>query len=225
MATQVNFASKTGEQIGAALAEPQGSTQAGGVVVVQEWWGVNDYIRSICDRFAEAGFVALAPDLFHGKQPKTVEDAGKLMTALDKKSAIAEIADAVAFLKSRARCSGKVAVVGFCMGGALTFASARHVDGISAAVPFYGIPDLPMDEYSKVRVPILAHFAKKDDWAKASVAEEIQKRVRAGGGRMDLFVYDAGHAFMRDTDPHVHDPASAQLAWDRTVAFLKTHIV
>jgi carboxymethylenebutenolidase len=225
MAIQVTFAAKTGKQIGGALAEPPGSTRAGGVVVVQEWWGLSDYIRSTCDRFAEAGFVGLAPDLFDGKKPKTVEEAGQLMTALDKKNAVEQIASAVAFLKSQPRCNGKVAVVGFCMGGALTLASARYADGISAAVPFYGVPELPMDEYAKVRVPILAHFAKKDEWAKASVAEEIQKRVQAGGGRMELFVYDAGHAFMRDTDPHVHDAAAARLAWDRTIQFLKTHLV
>jgi carboxymethylenebutenolidase len=106
MAIQVTFAAKTGKQIGGALAEPPGSTRAGGVVVVQEWWGLSDYIRSTCDRFAEAGFVGLAPDLFDGKKPKTVEEAGQLMTALDKKNAVEQIASAVAFLKSQPRCNG-----------------------------------------------------------------------------------------------------------------------
>jgi carboxymethylenebutenolidase len=81
-----------------------------------------------------------------------------------------------------------------------------------------------MSSYSKITAPVQAHFAKNDDWAKASIAEEIQGQVRAGGGQMDLFVYDAGHAFMRSTDPEVHHPESARLAWERAIAFLTKHL-
>src|SRR5262249_22271177 len=138
--------------------------------------------------------------------------------------AVAEIGDAMAFLKGHARSTGRVAVTGFCMGGALAFAAARSIDGLAAAVPFYGLPDLPSDEFANVRVPLQAHFARKDDWAKASAAEEIQRKVRAGGGQMDLYVYEAGHAFMRATDPQVYDAASAKVAWERTIEFLKKHL-
>jgi carboxymethylenebutenolidase len=224
MATHVNYVSKAGDKREGSLSEPAGAGRAGGLVVVQEWWGISEHIKSVCDRFAQAGLLALAPDLFHGKRPKTQDEAAQTMAALDKKQAVAEIGEAVLMLMSHARCNGKVAVTGFCMGGGLTLGAARYVDGIAAAVPFYGLPDLPMGEYANIRVPIQAHFAKKDDWAKASIAEEIQRKVRSGGGHMDLFVYDAGHAFMRSTDPQVYDAESARLAWDRATEFLKKHL-
>jgi carboxymethylenebutenolidase len=226
MTTQVKFASQAGGQLEGALAEPAGSDRAGGLVVVQEYWGLNDHMKSLCDRFAQAGFVALAPDLFHGKLPATKEQAGQIMGALDKKKAVSEIGDAATFLRGHARYSGKVGVIGFCLGGALALMAARGVDGLAAVVPFYGLPsDMPPDAFeSMTRVPIQAHFAKRDDWAKASVAEEIQKKVRSGGGEMDLYVYDAGHAFMRSSDPQVYDAPSAKLAWARAVEFLKKHL-
>jgi carboxymethylenebutenolidase len=224
MGAEVTFASEAGSKLAGYVSEPGGTGKAGGVVVIQEWWGVNDHIKSVCDRFAQAGFVGIAPDLYHGKRPATKEEAATMMRELDTKRAVAEIGETAAYLESVPRCNGKVAVVGFCLGGALALAASRHVDGLAAVVAFYGIPALPLDEYTKVTVPIQAHFAKKDDWAKASVAEEIQQRVRSGGGRMDLFVYDAGHAFMRATDPQVHDAASARLAWERTVEFFGKHL-
>lgn len=224
MATQVKFSSKAGGQLDGAIAEPAGSAKAGGVVVVQEWWGLNDHIRSLCDRFAQAGLLALAPDLYHGKLTTKQDEAAQLMAALDKKKAVSEIGDAAAFLETHARCNGKVAVAGFCLGGALTLAAACHVEGLAAAVAFYGIPELAMDEYAKIKTPIAAHFAKKDDWAKPSIAREIQKKVRAGGGHMDLYVYDAGHAFMRSTDANVYHPESAKIAWQRAIEFLKKHL-
>jgi carboxymethylenebutenolidase len=224
MTTQVKFASKAGGRLEGALAEPAGTGKAGSLIVVHEWWGLSDHIKAQCDRFAQAGFFALAPDLFHGTRPATQEQAAQAMMKLDKKTAAAEIGDAVAFLRGHARGNGRVAIAGFCMGGALTLAAARYVDGLAAAVPFYGLPDVPADEFAKVRVPIQAHFARKDDWAKASVAEEIQRSVRSGGGQMDLYVYESGHAFMRSTDPQVYDAANAKVAWDRSIEFLKKHL-
>lgn len=225
MTTRATFGAKTVGQVEGALAEPAGSGKAGGVVVVQEWFGVNDHIKSLCDRFAHAGFLAVAPDLFHGKLPTNEKEAGQTLSTLDKKKALSEVGAAVAFLREHARCNGKVAVVGFCMGGGLAFAAARYVDGLAAAVPFYGLPDVPIDEFATMNhVPIQAHFAKTDDWAKASVAEEIQKKVRAGGTHMELYVYDAGHAFMRDNDPRKYDATSAKVAWERTKEFLEKHL-
>jgi carboxymethylenebutenolidase len=220
----VSFASKAGGQIEGALAEPSGSGKAGGVVVIQEWFGLSGDITTMCERFAQAGFLAIAPDLYHGKRPQTDDEAAAAMGALDMKKAVAEIGDAVAFLGAHSRSNGKVAVVGFCLGGALAFAAARNFERLAAAVPFYGTPHVAPDEFAKVRVPIQAHFAKNDDWAKASVAEEIQKSVRGGGGTMDLHVYDGGHAFMRASNPAKYHEPSAKLAWPRVVDFLKQHI-
>jgi carboxymethylenebutenolidase len=220
MATHLEYASTTGERLAGAHATPSGTAKVGGVVVVQEWWGLNEHIASLCDRFAQAGFVAFAPDLYHGKIAKTKEEAADMMAALDMKKAVAEIGEAVAKVKGDARCNGRVGMVGFCLGGALTLATASSLEGLAAVVPFYGVPQLAMSAYAKIKAPIQAHFAKNDDWAKPSIAEEIQRQVRAGGGQMELFLYDAGHAFMRSTDPQVHHPESARLAWTRAIAFL-----
>ena len=224
MSTQVKFASKAGGNVEGALAEPAGTGKVGGLVVIQEWHGLNPQMKAKCDRFAGAGYLSLAPDLYHGKVATNDEEAGKLMGALDWGKAVAEIGDAVAHLRAHARYNGKVGVLGFCMGGALTLAASRYVEGLACAVAFYGVPSTPLDEFAKVKVPIQAHFAKKDDWAKPEKAEQIQERVRSGGGHMDLFVYDAGHAFMRDGDPSHYDADAAKLAWDRTLEFLKKHL-
>jgi len=223
MSHSVNIPSKSGPLAG-ALGEPPGNSKLGAIVVLQEWHGLNDQMRGKVDRFAQEGYLALCPDLYHGKVASNDEEAGKLMGGLDWQRAVADIGDAVAHLRGHARSNGKVAVVGFCMGGALTFAASRHVEGLACAVPFYGVPQLPLDEYAKIKTPISAHFAKNDEWAKASIAEDIQRKVRAGGGHMDLYVYDAGHAFMRETDPSRYNEAAAKLAWERTLAFLKAHL-
>jgi carboxymethylenebutenolidase len=224
MSTQIQFASKAGTELEGALAEPSGTGKVGGLVVIQEWHGLNTQMKGKCDRVSQAGYLALAPDLYHGKLATNDDEAGKLMGQLDWGKAVAEIGDAVAHLRANPRSNGKVGVLGFCMGGALTLAASRYVEGLACAVPFYGLPSTPLDEFAKVKVPIQAHFAKKDDWAKASVAEQIQAKVRSGGGHMDLFVYDAGHAFMRDGDPSHYDADAAKLAWDRTLEFLKKHL-
>jgi carboxymethylenebutenolidase len=224
MSTQVKFASKAGGQLEGALAEPAGAGKVGGLVVLQEWHGLNAQMKAKCDRFAGAGYLALSPDLYHGKVATNDEEAGKLMGALDWGQAVAEIGDAVAHLRAHARSNGKVGVVGFCMGGALTLAASRYVEGLACAVPFYGVPSTPLDDFAKVKTPIQAHFAKKDDWAKPAVAEQIRDKVNSGGGHMDLFVYDAGHAFMREGDPNHYDADAAKLAWDRTLEFLKKHL-
>ena len=223
MSTTVQIAGKAGAFDG-AIAEPTGTARVGALVVLQEWHGLNAQMKGKVDRFAEAGYLALCPDLYHGKVASNDEEAGKLMTGLDWPGAIADIGAAVAHLRSHPRSNGKVGVTGFCMGGALTLAATLHHEGLACAVAFYGLPHAPPTAFAKARAPIQAHFAKVDDWAKASVAEEIQKVVRSSGGSMDLFVYDAGHAFMRETDPSKYDAASSKLAWERTLAFLKAHL-
>jgi carboxymethylenebutenolidase len=223
MSSRVTVPSSAGGSFEAALSEPAGSTNAGGVVVVQEWHGVNEYVRSTCDRLAHAGFLALAPDLYRGAIATSDQQAAQMMHALDEGAALTQIGDAVRYLAAHPRNNGRVAVLGFCMGGALAFTAARRVEGLTAAVVFYGIPS-KRDELARIPVPVLAHFAKKDDWAKASVAREIQEAIRRAGGQMELHLYDAGHAFMRTTDPRVYEPASAKQAWDRTMDFLRPRL-
>lgn len=222
--TRVEFETRTGKKTSGELAVPAGTGKAPAVVLIQEWWGVNDHIRSLLDRLAAGGFLALAPDLYHGKVTKDPDEAGRLMMALDHARALEDIEAAATHLQSHERAGGRVGVIGFCMGGMLSFRAAEAISDFSCAVPFYGAP--PPDQYnvSKVRAPILAHFAKHDAWAKPEIAEQIQKNLTARGGTMTLHVYDADHAFMNDTRPEVYSPENAQLAWDRSLKFLHTQL-
>ncbi len=224
MTKRIQFNSKTGTCEG-ELAEPSGSGKVGSVVIIQEWHGINAEMRAKVERFASEGYLALAPDLYHGKVATNDDEAGKLMNALDFGRAVGEIGAAAQWLKEQPRSNGKVAVLGFCLGGALSFATAANVPGLAAVVPFYGVPDLSKLDLSKVTAPIQAHFAEKDDWASPDKARQIQKDLQAKGKTMDLYVYEgAGHAFMRATDPAKYHEAAATKAWERTLAFLKQHL-
>jgi carboxymethylenebutenolidase len=217
MTERVKIPSSAGELSG-VLVVPAGGAKAPGVVVVQEWWGLGEQIQAVARRWAEAGFLAIVPDLYHGKLAKDADEAGRLMKALDFGKAVQEIAASVAFLRDHPRSTGKIAVTGYCMGGALAFAAAVNVRGLAAVVPYYGLPgDL---DWSKVDAPIQAHFATEDDWATVAGAEKIKAAVTAP---MELHVYEAKHAFANETRPEVHDPAASKLAWDRTLAFVREH--
>jgi len=212
---RVTFPSSAGEASG-VLVTPDGTGKPPGVVVIQEWWGLNDQIKSVAEHYAAAGFAALVPDLYHGQLAKTADEAGAMMKALDFGKAVQEIAGAAAFLRERG--SAKVAVTGYCMGGALSFAAAVNVRGLAAVVPFYGLPgDL---DWSKVDAPVQAHFATHDDWATVAGAEKIKAAVKVP---MELHVYDAQHAFCNDRRPEVYNPDAAKQAWDRALAFLRSH--
>ena len=219
MSSPITFTAPDGSQVTAELALPAGDDKAPGLVLVQEWWGLNDHIRSLADRFAAAGFATLAPDLYHGKIATEAAEAQELMTALDGKRALADIAAATQHLLAHPRVSGKVGITGFCLGGAYTFVAATRIPEISAAVPFYGIPPAGRADYTKA-VPIMAHFSATDQWATVVGAEAIKKEVEAAGRSMVLHVYNAEHAFMNDTRPDVYSPKDAKLAWDRTITFL-----
>jgi carboxymethylenebutenolidase len=223
MTTHVQIPSKS-KPLPGARAEPAGAARIGGVVVVQEWWGLSEFIKGTCDRLAKEGLLAVAPDLYRGVMAQSKAEAASMMGALDFKQAVTDIGDSVALLRADGRCNGRVAVLGFCMGGALTFATAATLEGLAAVVPFYGLPQLPNEALAKIKAPIQAHFAAQDDWAKASSAKAIRDAVEGGGGTMDLFVYDTVHAFMRSTDASVYSEPHADVAWGRAVAFLKQHL-
>ena len=224
MSKHIDFTAKSGK-VGGAYAEPAGTGKTGGIVVIQEWHGVNAEMRTKVERFAAEGYLSIAPDLYHGKVATNDDEAGKLMNAMDFAHAVGEIGAAAQWLKEQPRSNGKVAVLGFCLGGALTFATAANVPGLACAVPFYGVPDLSKLDLGKVTAPIQAHFAGNDDWASPDKARQIQKDLEAKGKSMELYVYEgAGHAFMRQSDPAKYHEASATKAWERALAFLRKHL-
>lgn len=219
MSERVTFTSANGDTVGAALGLPAGGGKAPAVIVVQEWWGLNAQIEGTVDRLAAEGFLVIAPDLYRGALAKDATEANKMMGELDGKRALADIEGAVAYLRAHASSTGRVAITGFCMGGAYTLASACTIRGLAAAVPFYGIP--PKADYAKIECPVLFHVAEHDGWVTPAKAHEVERAVKQHGGSIRLELYDAEHAFMNEKRPEVYSPEASALAWKRTVDFLR----
>ena len=193
-----------------------------GVLLVHEWWGLNDHVCSIADRFAQAGFSALAPDLYRGRVASTADEASHMMTGLDFADAThQDLAGAVKFL--RERCT-QVGVTGFCMGGALTIAAAVHVPALSAAVCFYGIPPAQFADPALIKIPFQGHFANRDKHWDPEQVNALEQAMQAAGAAPEIYRYDAEHAFFNRTRPEVYDAACADLAWERSLAFFKQHL-
>ena len=189
------------------------------VIVIQEWWGLNDHIKSIVDRLDSEGFNALAPDLFHGRVTRDADEASHLMSGLDFPGAVhQDIAAALAYLKS---INPKVAVMGFCMGGALTLASAARLEGFFAGVCFYGVPPKAFADPADIKIPIQGHFATQDDWVTPAIVAEITRSMTATGNPPEVYSYVADHAFFNATRPEVYNKDAAELAFERTLAFLR----
>ena len=190
-----------------------------GIVVIQEWWGLNDQICGVADRFARAGYNALAPDLYKGKLTSEADEANHLMTGLNFPDAThQDLRGAVLHVK---RESGKVAAMGFCMGGALTIAASVHIPEVAAAVCFYGIPPADFADPAKIRAPFQGHFANQDDWCTPAKVDELAAALKRGGAKHEIHRYDAAHAFFNERSP-AYDVAAANLASERMAKFLKT---
>jgi carboxymethylenebutenolidase len=225
MGQQIEFPAN-GRTASGYFATPSRGTGPG-LIVIQEWWGLVDHIKDVCDRLADEGFVALAPDLYHGQATRSPDEAGKLFMALNIAKAGEDIKGAAQALRQKSEVtSEKVGVLGFCMGGQLALYSAmEHPDLISAAVDFYGVhPNVRIDP-ARLKVPLLAHFAKRDNSVREKDARALVKKIQAAGGRVEAHYYDADHAFFNDTRPTVYDRESATLAWDRTLTFLREHVL
>jgi len=207
------------------LAVPAGG-QGPGLLVLQEWWGLVEHITQVCDRFAAEGFVALAPDLYHGTQAKSPDEAGKLFMALNIARASADLRGAADALIHRGDVEPKrIGVLGFCMGGQLAlYAATEHPDRLTCGVNFYGVHPRVRIEPARVKVPILAHFGTRDPSTPESVARPLVEQIRAAGGSIEAHFYEAGHAFFNDARPTAYDEASAKLAWERTLGFLRRHL-
>lgn len=192
------------------------------VIVLQEWWGLNDHIKSICDRFAAAGFNALAPDLYHGRVARDADEASHMMNGLDFPGAVHEdVAAALAHLKTN---NPKVAVMGFCMGGALTIAAAARLDGFGAAVCFYGVPPRAFAAPEQIKIPFQGHFGAQDDWVTPEVVAGLEAEMTKAGNPPEVWSYDADHAFFNKTRPEVYNAEAADLAWTRMIDFLKAKL-
>lgn len=224
MGTMVGFPAN-GHTTPGYLALPPSGTGLG-LLLIQEWWGLVDHIRQVADRFAEAGFVVLAPDFYDGRQTKSPDEAAKLFMALNIDRAAADLRGAAGYLLGNpAMTSGRVGALGFCMGGQLAlYAAVEDPEQIGAGVDFYGIhPRVPIDP-AKLRVPVQGHFGRLDPSVKESDARALFGRLGAAGGTADVFFYEAGHAFFNDSRPEAYRPIDAALAWERSLNFLNKHL-
>jgi len=222
MGTSISFRRPDGKEATGYLAKA-GRANAPSVVVIQEWWGLQDQIKGITDRFALAGYDALAPDLYAG----TVvpyhdrEAAGKEMGSLNFIDATEQTVRGAAQLLKKS--GAKVGLTGFCLGGAVTIIGACRIPELSAAVCFYGIPPESVAKPADIKVPFQAHFANQDDWCTPAAVDAFEAALKAAGRNAEVFRYDASHAFVNE-QRDVYDRAAAELAWGRTLKFWATHL-
>ncbi len=220
----VEFASP-GETTPGYLAEPDDGARHAAVIVIQEWWGLVPHIEDICRRFAQEGFVALAPDLYHGRSSIEPDEARKLAMALQRDQAVAEIRAASEYLAGLDRVSPKqVGVVGWCMGGGLALSSAAGGPQIGAAVAFYGRP-LSDEDTAKLDVPVLGLYAEHDHGIDVSDVRKFELSLEEQKVPHQIHIYPGtNHAFFNDTRPQIYDPEAAPDAWERTLAWFRLYL-
>lgn len=207
------------------LALPD-SGQGPGIVVLQEWWGLVPHIKDVANRFAEAGYVALAPDLYEGDSTTSPDEAGRMMMALNIDKTAQDLQQSIDYLLNHeAVTSSQVGVVGFCMGGQLALLAATVSHQVGATVDFYGIhPDVKPD-FSQLSGPVLGLFGAEDTMVTIEVVEDLVAAARNAGADITTHLYEnAGHAFFNDTRPEAHNEAAAKDAWEKTLSFFGSNI-
>ena len=207
------------------LAKPASGTGPG-VIVLQEWWGLVPHIEDIANRFAAEGFVALAPDLYHGEKATGPDQAGKLMMALDIGRAEKDLRGAVRYLLGhKAVEGGRVGTVGFCMGGVLSLYAASKNEQVGACVVFYGIHPKVEPDFGNLRAPVLGLYAEKDQFVPPEAVRALEEKMSEHGKSIETHIYPGtDHAFFNDTRPEVYDADAAADAWRRTIEFFRKHL-
>ena len=196
-----------------------------GVLVIQEWWGLVPHIKDVVDRLAEAGFTALAPDLYHGGSSTEPDGAGKLMMALNLEQAAKDLSGAIALLQERSGAP-KVGVVGYCMGGGLALVVAsQRPDAVAAVAPYYGV--IPwataQPDWAAITAKVVGEYAEIDDFAGPAASQALQAQLRELGKDATLHIHPGTqHAFFNDARPEVYDAAAATQAWARTLELFRT---
>jgi carboxymethylenebutenolidase len=205
----------------AHVALPDGSADAA-IILIQEWWGINDHIRDIAGRYAAEGFLCVAPDLYRGKLAKNTEEASAMMHALQIEDGVETIKAALAETKTRYQVQ-KVGITGYCMGGTFALRAACELPELKAAAPFYG--DIPEESVlQKLRVPTLFIAGKRDAWINTQKVSGLEAAGRKHKLPLEVVSYDADHAFFNDTRPEVFDAEAAGDAWRRVLAHFRKHL-
>jgi len=223
MGEMISFKRPDGKDCSGYYAKPAAGDSAPGVVVIQEWWGLNDQIKGVADRFAGLGYRAVVPDLYRSKVTVEVAEANHLMTNLNFGDAASQdVRGAVQHLK---KTSPKVGAAGFCMGGALTVLAAVFVKELDAASSWYGFPPEGAADVKTISIPIQFHFASKDQFFTPDQARALEAKLKEGKVSFESHWYEANHAFGNETDLiKTYDAEAAKLAWQRTVDFFAKHL-
>ncbi len=214
----------TGDAEGYRSASKSGGP---GILVLHAWWGLNTFIKSFCQRLASAGFVALAPDLYHGKAASSIDEAKRFRSSLNPTQVLREIEMASDHLKSIPSVRGaKLGVVGFSLGGYWAMQIAdRRPDDFAAVVLFYGIWKGRRKGEFSTHAMFQGHFAEDDQYESLDIVKKVEARIRAAGREVVFHVYPkTGHWFMEDDQRHAYDPTAAALAWERTTRFLHSKL-
>ncbi len=221
MGENINFERADGKTISGYYAVPEAGDQAPGIVVLQEWWGLNDQIKGVADRFTKEGYRALVPDLYRGKVALDVAEAEHLMTRLDfGDAATQDIRGALKHLKSG---DTKVGVIGFCMGGVLSILAAARTDDADVAIPWYGLPPEGSMEPGDIKIPLQGHYALKDEHFTPAQVDALEAKLKEAGVNYEFYRYEADHGFGNETGERYNQEA-AKLAWERSLDFLAKHI-
>ena len=215
-----------GSTVDGYLARPSDGAAHPGVILVQEWWGIDSHIKELAERLARQGYVVLAPDIYHGKVVHEPDEAGKAMMALNQENAITEIRHGIDYLQSRDDVAPKkLGLVGFCMGGYLAWKVAEAENGELAAVaPFYGAGYQPSpDDIRKITAPVLAQYGDQDGSIPEDQRNHIATLLTQEGKTHKVLVYHAGHAFM-NPEHGALVPEAADQAWAELVAWFKQYL-
>jgi carboxymethylenebutenolidase len=205
----------------AYVARPE-SDSAAAVILIQEWWGINDHVRDIAGRYAREGYLCLAPDLFRGKLAKSTGEASKLMNDLAIEDGMETIRETIAEAKLAYKVQ-KIGITGYCMGGTFALRGACEIDELAAAAPFYG--DIPPEDVLKnLKVPTLFIAGKRDNWINTEKVNGLIEAARKYDLPVEVVTYDADHAFFNDTRPEVYNAEAAADAWRRVLDLFRKHL-
>ena len=225
--SQITFARPDGKECAGYYVEPQAGKSAPAIVVIQEWWGLNDQIKGVAQRYADQGYRSLVPDLYRGEKTLEAKEAEHLMNGLNFADAASQdVRGAVQYLK---KTSAKAGVTGYCMGGALTLLTACFVPESDANTVWYGYPPLEYVDASKIKAPLLGHFGTDDKIFPIAGIDQLEEKLKAAGVSYTFHRYKAEHAFANEEAinkpiPIEYNKAAAETAWKRTIEFFKTNL-
>jgi carboxymethylenebutenolidase len=219
MGKSLSFTRPDGKTTSGYLAEPS-ADGAPGVVMFEEWWGLNDEIKADAEKLASGGFRVLVPDLFGGRVATTRDEATHLVSGLDFTDAATQDGRGAALYLQHSG-SAKVGVTGFCIGGALAMLCAMHVSEFDAVVTFYGYPPPEAGDPGLIKIPVMGHWALQDQFYNPPGVEALETRLKEGGVPYEFYRYDANHGFCNPKGLGHYSPENAEIAWKHTIGFFR----